>query len=325
MKNIENNKTWDLIIPVIDRVVSHNVETKENEDITKEKCAKLALYSYKADVETAKITEHELLKMEREGQIVGSNILVRIKRYYYILSKMQNLDCSKQLQLLTNLSSCLCNQFYYKVEESTIEQLLIYGLRLPDFSIDIPQIQLDRMIESAKLLKNYGINPEIEYTGFSCSEKTSQEIFNLVEGKIKSVSGNYVLSKIFSEFFAEYIPMFDLYNISRNVKDERNEPINVLLNLSVKHLRANIISSDADIIESKVNEIFQITRAWLDVFDIQSESGMEYSMMRVENFPLYFNNEIIYDKMCTPKQYSKKYILLLLDFLSFNEYPLTQI
>lgn len=193
--------------------------------------------------------------------------------------------------------------------------MLIYGLRLPDFSIDIPQIQLDRMIESAKLLKNYGINPEIEYTGFSCSEETSQKIFNLVEGKIKSVSGNYVLSKIFSEFFAEYIPMFDLYNISRNVKDERNEPINVLLNLSVKHLRANIISSDADIIESKVNEIFQITRAWLDVFDIQSESGMEYSMMRVENFPLYFNNEIIYDKMCTPKQYSKKYILLLLDFL----------
>ena len=315
MKNIENNKTWDLIIPVIDRVVSHNVETKENEDITKEKCAKLALYSYKADVETAKITEHELLKMEREGQIVGSNILVRIKRYYYILSKMQNLDYSKQLQLLTNLSACLGNQFYYKVEESTIEQLLIYGLRLPDFSIDIPQIQLDRMIESAKLLKNYGINPEIEYTGFSCSEETSQKIFNLVEGKIKSVSGNYVLSKIFSEFFAEYIPMFDLYNISRNVKDERNEPINVLLNLSVKHLRANIISSDADIIESKVNEIFQITRAWLDVFDIQSESGMEYSMLRVENFPLYFNNEIIYDKMCTPKQYSKKYILLLLDFL----------
>lgn len=64
-----------------------------------------------------------------------------------------------------------------------------------------------------------------------------------------------------------------------------------------------------------MNEIFQITRAWLDVFDIQSESGMEYSMMRVENFPLYFNNEIIYDKMCTLKQYSKKYILLLLDCL----------
>lgn len=60
MKNIENNKTWDLIIPVIDRVVHQNIETTEDEDIIKEKCAKLALYSYKADVETAKITEHEL-------------------------------------------------------------------------------------------------------------------------------------------------------------------------------------------------------------------------------------------------------------------------
>lgn len=315
MKNIENNKTWDLIVPIIDRVVSQKIETKEDENIIIEKCAKLALYSYEADIETAKITEHELLKMEREGQIFGINILVRIKRYYYILSKMQNLDCSKQLQLLTNLSAYLGNRFYYKVEESTIEQLLIYGLRLPVFLIDTSQIQLDRMIESAKFLENYGITPEIDYSGFSCNEATSQKLFNLVEGKIKSVSGNYVLGKMFSEFFAEYIPMFDLYNISRNVKDKRNEPVNILFNLSVKHLRANIISNDVGIIESKVNEIFQITRAWLDVFDIQSESGMEYSMMRVENFPLYFNNEIIYDKMCTPKQYSKKYILLLLDFL----------
>lgn len=115
---------------------------------------------------------------------------------------MQNLDYSKQLQLLTNLSAYLGNQFYYKVEESTIEQLLIYGLRLPDFLIDTPQIQLDRMIESAKLLENYGITPEIECSGFSCNEETSQKIFNLVEGKIKSVSGNYVLGKMFSEFFA---------------------------------------------------------------------------------------------------------------------------
>ena len=109
--------------------------------------------------------------------------------------------------------------------------------------------------------------------------------------------------------------MLDLYYISRNVKDERNEPINILLNLSVKHLRANITSNDLSLIESKVNEIFQITRAWLDILDIQIESEMEYSMISAENFPLYFNNEIIYDKMCTPKQYSKKYILLLLDYL----------
>ena len=70
MKNIENNKTWDQIIPVIDRVVSQNIETKVDKDVIKEKCTELALYSYKADVETAKITEHELLKMEREGQNV---------------------------------------------------------------------------------------------------------------------------------------------------------------------------------------------------------------------------------------------------------------
>ncbi len=315
MKNIENSKTWDLIISVIDRVIDQKIKIKEDEDVIKEKCSRLASYSYKADIETAKMTEHDLLKMEREGKVFGINLLNRIKRYYYILSKMQNLDCSRQLQLLTNLNAYLGSQFYYKVDESTIDKLLTYGLMLPDFSIDMPQFQLDRMIESAKLLKNYDINPMIEHSGFSCNEETSQKLFDLIEQKIKNIGGNYVLEMVFNKFLTQYIPVFDLYNISRNSKDGRNEPINILLNLSIKHLHANIRYSDLSLIESKVNEVFQITRAWLDVLDIQSESGMEYSMMRVENFPLYFSNEIVFDKMCMPKQYSKKYILLLLDYL----------
>ena len=315
MKYIENSKTWNLIISGIDRVINKNIEIKEDVNILKEKCSKLASYSYEADIKTGQITEHYLFKMERDGQIFGINLMIRLKRYYYILSKMKNLDYSKHLHLLTNLNAYLGNQYYYKVDESTIEQLLIYGLMFPDFSTDLTQVQLDRMIDSAKLLKRYNIIPEIEYSGFSCSEETSNKIFNLLEQKIKYVSGNLVLEKIYNEFFTMYIPLFDLYNISRNSSDERNEPVNILLNLSIKHLRANISHSNSSLIESDIQEIFQIARAWLDVLDIQSESTMEYSMMRIENFPLYFINELIFDKICMPKQYSKKYILLLLDQL----------
>ena len=159
------------------------------------------------------------------------------------------------------------------------------------------------------------VNLKIEYSSFSCSEETSQQLFNLIEKKINAVGGNYVLKKIFTEFFNEYIPIFDLYNIPRNLQDKRNEPMNILLNLSVKHLHTTSKYSDYCLQETKVDEIFQIARAWLDILDIQSESGIEYPMMRVENFPLYFSNEIVFDKMCMPKQYSKKYILLLLEHL----------
>ena len=123
------------------------------------------------------------------------------------------------------------------------------------------------------------------------------------------------MERVFDEFFNEYIPIFDRYNILRNSKNERNEPVNVLLNLSVKHLRINIRHSNLALTKTKVDEVFQIARARLDILDIQSESEMEYSMMRLENFPLCFSNEIIFDKMCMPKQYNKKYILLLLEYL----------
>ena len=33
MKNIENSKTWNLVISVIDKVIAQNISTKENKDI----------------------------------------------------------------------------------------------------------------------------------------------------------------------------------------------------------------------------------------------------------------------------------------------------
>lgn len=315
MKCIENSGTWDLVISVIDKVIGQNITIKENEDIIEEKCSKLALYSYEADVEKGKVTKYELLKMEREGKIFGINLLNRIRRYYYILSQMQNSDCGRQLQLLANLNAHLGSRFYYKAEEDIIEKLLTCGRMLPDIPMNMPQARLDRIIESAKFLKNYAIDPEIEYGEFSCSEADSKKLFDLIEQKIKAIGGNYVLKKVFDEFFNQYIPVFDRYNILRNSKDERNEPRNILLNLSIKHLRANIGHGDSALIETKIDEVFQLARAWLDVLDIQSESEMEYSMMQVENFPLYFSNEIIFDKLCMPKQYNEKYIRLLLENL----------
>ena len=97
MKNIENKKTWELIISVIDRVISRTIETKGDGNAIKEKCSELASYSFKADIETAKITEQDLFIMEYDGKVFGSNIFVRLKRYYYILSNMQNLDYSKRI------------------------------------------------------------------------------------------------------------------------------------------------------------------------------------------------------------------------------------
>ena len=314
MKYIENSDTWELIISALDRVVGLEREKGDAEEI-KEKCEALAAYSYEADIKTGKISEHELLKMERAGEVFGSNIFVRMKRHYCILSKMQGSELSAQIQLLTNLHAYLGNGFYYKAEARTAEELLSYGLMLPDLSLDMPEPQLDRMTDALKLLEGYGIRPRLEHGGLVCDAEQSRKLFDLIDKKTDAIGGNYVLEKVFREFFAEYIPVFDLYNISRNKTNERNEPVNLLLNLSVKHMRADAVYADLSLTEKKAEEVLCLARAWLDVLDIQSDSGVEYSMMRTESFPLYFSNEIIFDKMCMPRQYSKRYILLLLEHL----------
>lgn len=322
MKMVENNKTWETMIAVIDEIIQTPIKIIEDKEIVKEKCVKLSSYSYENDIATKKITESKLYEMERNGEVFGSHMFLRVKKHYDILSKLEDKDYSCQAKLLFNLHAYLGNQYFYKVDKNIIEQVFMLGKMFPDMYTDIAEPQTDRMIDAAIFFRKYDIDIKAECGSVSYTEEMGQRIFDILDKKIYIVGGRYVLERIYSEFFGEYISIFDHYNISRKLDKTRNEPVNILLNLCMKNLRRQIRISNLESKNRYIDEIFQIARAWLDIQDIQSSSGMEYSMMSIDTFPIYFFSEIIFDKMCIPRQYGKKYIMTLIKYLIqpwFNE------
>ncbi len=315
MKSVENESIWNMLLGEIEKAAEKSDIQKEEDCVAKEKLTSLALYTYERDIETRKVSEYELAREEREGRLFSSNIFVRMIRHYRIRSRLENSDFSRHIRLLTNIHAHLGNAYYFKAEEKTARELFAYGNMLSDFDIGAHEPLLDRITEAAIFLRRYGIDIKAERGSLSLSEEMNQKIFDIIDGKISSVSGNCVLERMFREHFNEYIEIFDLYNISRRTDGKRNEPINLLLNLAVKSLRANVTHSAYISAESRLDEIFNLARAWLDVLDVQGESGIEYSLMRHESFPVYFSNEILFDKICIPRQYSQRFILLLLDSL----------
>ena len=62
MKYIENNKTWDLVVKVLEKV--YDIPTDENCDSEeiKYKCCSLAEYTYENDIKTGSINKSEIKK-----------------------------------------------------------------------------------------------------------------------------------------------------------------------------------------------------------------------------------------------------------------------
>ena len=87
----------------------------------------------------------------------------------------------------------------------------------------------------------------------------------------------------------------------------------MLISLAIKHL--NINDKNYDKKECQCREIIDLAQAWYNILEVEGESGIEYAMATVNRYPLELYNQIIVDKFCIPKQYTKDYILASLDHM----------
>ena len=77
----------------------------------------------------------------------------------------------------------------------------------------------------------------------------------------------------------------------------------------------NINDKNYDKKECQCREIIDLAQAWYNILDVEGEWGIDYAMATVNRYPLELYNQIVVDKFCIPKQYSKDYILASLDHM----------
>lgn len=320
MKFIENPTTWNKMLSAVETVISENPEQSSQlskEEIQKE-CEALALYSYKKDIQTGQMSEMELDRRMDDGELFSGRLFVRLARHFILEEQVEGKERSRHIALMQTMHTFLGSLYYYKADMEVMQKLCRLGRQYPERYLE-PMRQdvfLKRYIDAALYLKEKGFDIRIEAGEVYFDEQLGQELFTMLDRKIATVGGNYVLEKVFMEHIGQkYIPDFDRFILSRNVDKEKNIPLNLLINLAAKHLKAYEVRKESESREKELREIFRLAEAWLEISGVQGESGMEYSMMKLKSFPLYLKNELIFDKMCIPMQYCKRFVLLALDYL----------
>lgn len=264
------------------------------------------------------MSEQELDEKIVAGELFSSHIFSRLAKHFTLEERVENKERKKAAELAQTIHGFLGNQYYYKAEEETIQKLCRWGALYPETYSGFWEQDafLKRYIEAALYFKERGFEMRIEGGEIYFDDAMGQQFFDMLDMKIATVGGSYVLEKVFMEHINErYLPEMDRYILSRNVDKKQNVPLNLLINLAVKHLKARAVKKPEAEIRESLDEIFELAEAWLEISGIQGESGMEYSMLGVDQFPVYLKNEMIFDKMCVPVQYSKRFILLSLDYL----------
>ena len=326
MKYIENPDIWKICIEVFDSLdtelsskiscPSQRSMSAEDKKKTMKEFLKLAKYTYEKDIVSGHVSQLELSQMEENGLILGSHIFCRMARHYYFMEQATGEDYRKERILCVTLHRNLGSNFFFEPNHDVIEGVVKLGIQLLDAKkYDfITSDYSDGIVNALHIFHGYGIEPSIQYGTFDCNERINHEIFELLEKKVKMVGGLAVLMYLGKTFFWNYYsPDLDRYMISRSIDNRQSTPVQLLISLAIKHL--NINDKNYDKKECQCREIIDLAQAWYNILEVEGESGIEYAMATVNRYPLELYNQIIVDKFCIPKQYTKDYILASLDHM----------
>lgn len=326
MKYIENPDIWKICIEVFDSLdtelsskiscPSQRNMSAEDKKKTMEEFLKLAKYTYEKDIVSGHVSQLELSQMEENGLILGSHIFCRMARHYYFMEQATGEDHRKERILCATIHANLGNTFFFEPNYDVIEGVVKLGIQLLDAKkYDfITSDYSDGIVNALHIFHGYGIEPSIQYGTFDCNERINHEIFELLEKKVKMVGGLAVLMYLGKTFFWNYYsPDLDRYMISRSTDNRQSTPVQLLISLAIKHL--NINDKNYDKKECQCREIIDLAQAWYNILEVEGESGIEYAMATVNRYPLELYNQIVVDKFCIPKQYTKDYILASLDHM----------
>lgn len=266
----------------------------------------------------------------KQGSVFCSSLFVDVAKHLYRKEVFEKRNYSKEIALARTLHNYLGNRYYFSLDKNIIQQLLLIGSSFhhqDTTGMEKAFPALRQSAQSALFLQALGLEVHLDWEGFSLTDQSEKKLFTLLEQKIDTFSGNLMLSYLGNACMNDryfYVEEFSRYMISRRPYDsqrkllpaqERAIPLNLLFQLSAKHLwQIPPRLSNADINKAGC-EIVAIAQAYLDIFEYEGRSAMEYSMMRIEQFPRYLYEELRYDKLCIPQQYGKRYVLLMLDQL----------
>jgi hypothetical protein len=159
------------------------------------------------------------------------------------------------------------------------------------------------------------------------SEDIETIIYKKVESIIKYIGGINVISCLLFVNHKKYNKEQHRFHFVRNLSDMKNIkpdlPVGYLINISLKYLRSNI-KIVHESIDKKMEELFELTRNYCALYDIQSYNVWEDIIIPHENLPYKLHELVLYDTMFNINQFNPCNIRNFLKYLfSFVDSQMT--
>lgn len=295
---------------------------------TEEQCKKLAVLDPNDEVNCTAADVLKAKQKEKAGEWIRCGTLRSTIVHLQLLDALHSENHKREEDIIANLVAHLGNAYYYRIED--LEQLFGLAAQLYEFCLANGGVGCMRLFEadrdegmklrirSAKYLMRQGYvlgvkNAEIDI------ELSEKNIVNYLDTSIATVGGIWFITNLFEreingkyhKGLERYLIMRDKKSMGSNQKLKASVPYAYLLQLGMKHLEAvNHLMTEQGR-QTQYEEILRVASSYLEILNLQGHSVMEDMFYSYEHFPMILSCNMLYEKLCIPRQYHPEYVDLL--------------
>lgn len=254
---------------------------------------------------------------EPERGQFSSNFLIVFARHLRLQKMVEGKSVDLPLKAIESLWSIIGNQYNFTLSADVVNKLLDIGIKIRETFKITENDNLKSMAASACRLSKIAEGIIVSKGTLEFDVNFADKIFRYLDDKMLRLGGleflaNYEGRRRMARLYCEEL---DRYMICRkDFLGERQKPVHFLLNLAFRHLSAQPLRQ-WEYQKELHNEIIQVATDFLEVCDLQDESGISYATMKPQELPNYLVNDLFFYKLCIPIQYSSKFILSALEHL----------
>lgn len=296
---------------------------------TEEQCRKLAVLNLNDKDRCTSADELETIEKEQNGEWVKCSTLQSVITHLQLLDALLAEAHKREEDILGNLLAHLGNAYYYRMED--LEQLFALAARFYEFCLADTGINRKRFykaecsddvklrIRNAKYLIRIGYKLGVKKGEVDITNAAEQELIRYFDTSISAIGGIWFVTALFEkELRGKYHKGLERYLIMRDKKSlgdrkkiKERIPFAYLLQLGMKHLEDINHLLTVNGRQQKYEEVQRVAKAYLETYNLQGHNTMEDMFSNYEHFPMVLSCNMLYEKMCIPRQYHPEYVELL--------------
>lgn len=296
---------------------------------TEEQCRKLAALNLNDNDNHTSADELDAIEKEHNGEWLKCSTLRSIITHLQLLDALLAENHKREEDILGNLLSHLGNAYYYRMED--LEQLFALAAQFYEFCLVDTGINRKRFykaecsddvklrIRNAKYLMRLGYSLGVKQGEVDIADAAEQELVRYIDTSISAMNGIWFVTALFEQELKRkynkelnrYLIMRDKKSLGDREKIKERIPFAYLLQLGMKHLEDINHLLTAKGRQQQYEEVLRIAKAYLETFNLQGHNTMEDMFTNYEHFPMVLACNILYEKMCIPRQYHPEYVELL--------------